>query len=76
MDADNRSLQETRWDAVVPFEEVDPLVPLKDHKAGGCEAQEGCGASEILETHTDTHTQTRARTEWSSERRFWISQVD
>ena len=38
-------------DKCVPFEEVDPLVSLEDHKTCGCEPEEGCGACEILQTH-------------------------
>lgn len=34
---------------------MDPLVSLEDHKPGGCEAEKGCGACEILQTHK-THT--------------------
>lgn len=41
-------------DKYVPFEEVDPLVSLEDHKPCGCEPEKGCGACEILQTHTLT----------------------
>ncbi len=46
-------------DTFVPFEEVDPLVSLEDHKPCGCEPEKGCGACEILQTHTHTHTHVR-----------------
>lgn len=38
----------------VPFEEMNPLVSLEDHKTCSREPEEGCGACKVLRTQMNT----------------------
>lgn len=37
---------------------MDPFVSLEDHEPLGSESKKGCGASEVLHTHTNVHNYT------------------